>query len=183
MAPFVSFIVSYAFYYLGTRTGDNCGSITIGENDPDLNFTSDAEEELFITSRRLINATQEALNAAISTCRDGSCLTKVGAAISSVTDAYGYSSVEKYRGHGVGRDFHCPPFVKHYRNDDYLILKEGMVFTIEPMLTEARQDCVEWESDGWTVVTRDGGRSAQFEHMVAITEDGAEVLTLPTPKE
>jgi methionyl aminopeptidase len=161
--------------------GDNCGSIIIGETDADLEFKSGVEEELFFTGRRLINATQEALDAAISTCREGSCLTEVGAAISSVADAYGYASVEKYRGHGVGRDFHCPPFVKHYTNDDYLTLKEGMVFTIEPMLTEARQDCVEWESDGWTVVTKDGGRAAQFEHMVAITEDGAEILTLPTP--
>ena len=161
--------------------GDNCGSVIIGETDPDLQFSTATEEQLFITGRRLIQATQEALDAAISTCRDGSCLTEVGAAISYVADAYGYSSVEKYRGHGVGRDFHCPPFVKHYRNDDYLTLKEGMVFTIEPMITEARQDCVEW-SDDWTVVTKDGGRAAQFEHMVAITSDGAEVLTLPTPK-
>ena len=169
--------------YLDGFHGDNCGSILIGDNDPNLNFTSETEEILFVTGRRLIRATQEALDAAISTCHDGSCLTEIGEAISCVSDAYGYSSVEKYRGHGVGRDFHCPPFVKHYRNDDYLTLKEGMVFTIEPMITEARQDCVEWASDGWTVVTKDGGRSAQFEHMVAITSDGAEVLTLPTPTE
>jgi methionyl aminopeptidase len=54
-----------------------------------------------------------------------------------------------------------------------------MVFTIEPMLVEGDGDCVEWQSDGWTVVTRDGGRAAQFEHMVCITEDGVEILTLP----
>jgi len=166
--------------YLEGFHGDNCGSIIIG-NDPNLDFTSAAEEQLFVSGRRLTQAAQEALDAAISTCRDGSCLTEIGEAISCVADAYGYASVEKYRGHGVGRDFHCPPFVKHYRNNDYLTLKEGMVFTIEPMITEARQDCCEWESDGWTVVTKDGGRAAQFEHMVAITKDGAEVLTLPTP--
>lgn len=160
--------------------GDNCGSIVIGDNDPNLSFSSREEELLFITGRRLIQATKEALDAAISTCRDGSCLTEVGDAISSVTDAYGYATVEKYRGHGVGRDFHCPPFVKQYRNTDYFTLKEGMVFTIEPMITEGRQDCCEWKEDGWTVVTKDGGRAAQFEHMVAITSDGAEILTLPT---
>ncbi len=169
--------------FLNGFHGDNCGSIMIGdsENDDTMNFTSASEEQLFISGRRLIQATSEALEAAISTCREGSCLTEVGGAISSVTEAYGYSSVEKYRGHGVGREFHCPPFVKHFRNDDRLELEEGMVFTIEPMITEARQDCVEWESDGWTVVTKDGGRCAQFEHMVAITKDGAEILTLPTP--
>lgn len=160
--------------------GDNCGSIIVGDNDPNLSFSSKEEELLFITGRRLIQATKEALSAAISTCHDGSCLTEVGDAISSVADAYGYATVEKYRGHGIGRDFHCPPFVKHYRNEDYLTLREGMVFTIEPMITEGRQDCCEWKEDGWTVVTKDGGRAAQFEHMVAITSDGAEILTLPT---
>lgn len=166
--------------YLNGFHGDNCGSIIVGDDDPNLSFSSREEELLFITGRRLIQATREALDAAISTCRDGSCLTEVGDAISSVADAYGYASVEKYRGHGVGRDFHCPPFVKHYRNEDYLTLREGMVFTIEPMITEGRQDCCEWKEDGWTVVTKDGGRAAQFEHMVAITNDGAEILTLPT---
>uniref|UniRef100_A0A7S3V6Q6 Peptidase M24 domain-containing protein n=1 Tax=Chaetoceros debilis TaxID=122233 RepID=A0A7S3V6Q6_9STRA len=168
--------------------GDNCGSIIVGdetmfdlETIDEIEFLSAKEEHLFISGQRLIQAAQEALDAAIATCKDGSCLSDIGGAISSVSDAYGYSSVEKYRGHGVGEHFHCPPFVKHFRNDDYLELKEGMVFTIEPMLTEARQDCFEWDSDGWTVATKDGGRSAQFEHMVAITKDGAEILTLPTP--
>lgn len=177
--------------------GDNCATVLVGdensmtgngkgesENDNGsseevLSFDSKTEEELFITGRRLIQATQESLDMAISTCRSGSCLTEIGAAVSAVSEAYGYDSVEKYRGHGIGRHFHCPPFVKHYRNHDYMTLQEGMVFTIEPMLTEGRADCVEWQSDGWTVVTRDGGRAAQFEHMVAITKDGAEILTVP----
>ncbi len=173
--------------------GDNCATVLVGDEnnmvkgvdgsnggEEVLSFQSKAEEELFITGRRLIQATQEALDMAISTCRSGSCLTEIGAAVTAVSEAYGYDSVEKYRGHGIGRHFHCPPFVKHYRNHDYLELHEGMVFTIEPMLTEGRADCVEWESDGWTVVTRDGGRAAQFEHMVAITSDGTEILTLPS---
>lgn len=176
--------------------GDNCATVLVGDDsimhsegdndneddssDDALSFQSKTEEELFITGRRLIQATQESLDMAITTCRAGSCLTDIGAAVAAVADAYGYDSVEKYRGHGIGRDFHCPPFVKHYRNDDYLELQEGMVFTIEPMLTEGRADCAEWQSDGWTVVTRDGGRSAQFEHMIAITSDGSEILTLPS---
>ena len=176
------------FFHSNHHSQDNCGTIIIGDDaDNDTNtstspqFTSQSEEQLFITGRRMIQATQEALDAAISTVHDGSCLTSIGSAITSVCDAYGYSSVEKYRGQGIGEDFHCAPFVKHFRNEDYLTLKEGMVFTIEPMVTEGRQDCVEWASDGWTVVTRDGGRAAQFEHMVAVTSDGAEILTLPTP--
>jgi methionyl aminopeptidase len=161
--------------------GDNCGTVLIGDQGGKREkFDSDSQELLFITGRRLIRAAKEALDTAIETCRPGSCLTEVGNAINAVTDAYGYSSVEKYRGHGIGRDFHCPPFVKHYRNNDVFRLEEGMVFTIEPMVTEGRSDCAEWQSDGWTVVTRDKGRAAQFEHMVAITDSGAEVLTLPS---
>jgi len=75
-------------------------------------------------------------------------------------------------------EFHCAPFIRHYRNNDRLEMKPGMVFTIEPMLTEGDPDCIEWTCDGWTVVTRDGGRAAQFEHMVLITDNGCEVLTL-----
>jgi len=164
--------------------GDNCATVLVGDHQVDeddvLSFESNEEEQLFITGRRLIQATQEALDMGVSTCRPGNCLTDIGAAISSVADAYGYDSVQTYRGHGIGRDFHCPPFVKHYRNEDFMELKEGMVFTIEPMLTEGRADSAEWQSDGWTVVTRDGGRSAQFEHMVSIKPDGAEILTLPS---
>ena len=159
--------------------GDNCATVLVGPKDDALQFESKDEEMVFINGQRLILACQEALDMAISTCSNGSCLTEIGAAISAVSEAYGYDSVQKYRGHGIGRDFHCPPFVKHYRNDDYLELKEGMVFTIEPMLTEGRGDCEEWMSDNWTVVTLDGGLSAQFEHMVAITSDGVEILTCP----
>ena len=106
------------------------------------------------------------------------CTTGIGESISHVADAYGYGSVERYRGHGVGEEFHCAPFIRHYRNNDRLEMKPGMVFTIEPMLTEGDPDCIEWTCDGWTVVTRDRGRAAQFEHMVLITDDGCEVLTL-----
>jgi len=140
-------------------------------------FTSTDEELLFITARRLSMATYQALYAAISTCHPGSCLTDIGHAIAIVAEAYGYDSVRKYRGHGIAREFHIPPFVKHYRNRDYLELQPGMVFTIEPMITEGHWDCDEWESDQWTVVTCDGGRAAQFEHMVLITDNGVDILT------
>ncbi len=165
--------------FLDGYHGDNCATILVSPKDGVLTFQSKLEESAFINGQRLILACQEALDMGISTCRSGSCLSEIGAAISAVAEAYGYDSVQKYRGHGIGRDFHCPPFVKHYRNDDYLELKEGMVFTIEPMFTEGSADCVEWQSDSWTVVTLDGGLSAQFEHMVAITSDGVEILTVP----
>lgn len=177
--------------------GDNCATVVVGDTHDDddysscvnehdndwrgirtkSSFVNDTEKEVFITARRLSQATLESLYAAISTCHPGSCLTNIGNAIADVADAYGYDSVRSYTGHGIGQDFHRPPFVKHYRNDNVLPLKPGMVITIEPMLTEGRCDCEEWESDGWTVVTKDGGRACQFEHMVCITEDGCDVLT------
>ena len=136
------------------------------------------EPEHFRQARRLVRATRESLYAAIETCRPGSCLSEIGHAIHAVADKYGYESVEKYRGHGIGREFHCAPYVKHYRNRDRLTLEPGMIFTIEPMLVMGRQHCFEWE-DGWTVATYDGSLAAQFEHTVLITEEGVEILTVP----
>jgi methionine aminopeptidase len=71
-----------------------------------------------------------------------------------VADAYGFASVEKFCGHGVGRQFHMAPYVQHFRNRDQLVLEEGMVFTIEPMLCEGSADCFVLDSDGWTVHAR-----------------------------
>lgn len=153
--------------YLQGVHGDNCATILVGDDD-DIQLAP---------ARRLIQATQESLDAAIATCRPGSCLTMIGEAIQQVADSYGYQSVEKYRGHGIGTEFHCAPFVKHYRNRDYLRLQKGMVFTIEPMLTAGSADCFEWD-DQWTVATSDGSLAAQFEHTVYITDDGVEILTI-----
>lgn len=93
-----------------------------------------------------------------------------------VADEYGLSSVQAYSGHGIGHHLHMFPFVLHYRNAERVPLRPGMIFTIEPMLVEGKPE-VEVMEDGWTVVSRDGGRGAQFEHTVLITEEGAEVLT------
>jgi methionyl aminopeptidase len=125
-----------------------------------------------------VKATRDSLYAAIEVCRPGACLTDIGAAIEDVADAEGFSSVRKYRGHGISSEFHCAPFVRHYRNSDRLELKAGMIFTIEPMLTQWREECFEWDDD-WTVATADGGIAAQFEHTVLITDDGVEILTEP----
>lgn len=150
--------------------GDNCATILVGDDE-------EASDVQLAPARRLIQATRESLDAAVATCRPGSCLTSIGAAIQHVADSYGYQSVEKYRGHGIGTEFHCAPFVKHFRNHDYLRLQKGMVFTIEPMLTVGSADCFEWD-DQWTVATSDGSLAAQFEHTVYITDDGVEILTL-----
>jgi len=141
-------------------------------------FSSEEERMRFVTARRLVQAALESRDEGVKACRPGGCLSDIGAAIHAVADAYGYDTVRHYRGHGISTDFHCAPFVKHFRNDDKLELIPGMIFTIEPMIVEGTAECIEWE-DQWTVVTEDFGRAAQFEHTVLITESGVEILTLP----
>jgi methionyl aminopeptidase len=84
--------------------------------------------------------------------------------------------VQRFCGHGIGRAMHMQPMVWHCHNNDQLLLRPGMIFTVEPMVTRGQWDCSILE-DGWTVVTNDGSRTAQFEHTVLITESGVEVLT------
>jgi len=87
--------------------------------------------------------------------------------------------VRKYAGHGIGEVFHAPIYVPHWDDPDAtMVIEPGMCFTIEPMLNMGTHDVREWD-DGWTVVTADGKRSAQFEHTCYVTESGVEVLTLP----
>lgn len=167
----VSFDVSV---FINGVHGDNCATVIVG--DDNSHNSEESVEHPLHEERRLVRATQEALQAAIAVCKPGGCLSHVGHAISDVADSYGYESVRDYRGHGINETFHCPPYVKHYRNNDYLELVPGMVFTIEPMLVQKGAEVYEWD-DGWTVATRDGGLAAQFEHMVWITEDGVKVLT------
>ena len=188
----VSFDVSC---FINGVHGDNCATIIVGDEQEkdeigtdwrgvpylDSKFFDgkpDEDEERIRSARRLVHAARESLYEAINRIGPGACLTDVGAAVQDVADSYGYSTVEKYRGHGIGADFHRPPFVKHYRNYDKLELLPGMVFTIEPMLVEGSGDCFEW-SDQWTVATTDGGMAAQFEHTILIREDGVEILTVP----
>lgn len=165
--------------YLQGVHGDNCATILVGDavDENDSMNDDDSEHQHMAQARRLIQATHESLHAAIETCRPGSCLSLIGDAIQQVADSYGYQSVQKYRGHGIGTEFHCAPFVKHFRNQDYLRLEKGMVFTIEPMLTAGSANCFEWD-DQWTVATVDNSLAAQFEHTVYITDDGVEILTV-----
>lgn len=130
------------------------------------------------TARRLVDTTFEAMWAAIKVVRPGARLGDIGHAIQAHAEAKGYSVVREYCGHGIGRQMHEEPQILHFgRPGTGLELREGMVFTIEPMLNQGSAR-VRGLKDGWTVVTRDNGLSAQWEHTVAVTRDGFEVLTL-----
>ncbi len=129
-------------------------------------------------ARRLVQATYEAMWKGIRAVRPGARLGDVGHAIERHARKHGYTVVRDYCGHGIGREMHEPPQVLHWgRPRTGLVLREGMTFTIEPMLNQGRH-AVRTEEDGWTVVTVDGQLSAQFEHTVAVTRQGVRVLTL-----
>jgi methionyl aminopeptidase len=129
-------------------------------------------------AKRLVEVTYQAMWKGIKAVRPGARLGDVGHAIERHARRNGYSVVMEYCGHGIGREMHEPPQVLHWgKPQTGLVLQEGMVFTIEPMLNQGRRT-VRTEEDGWTVVTRDGQLSAQFEHTVAVTRNGVRVLTL-----
>ncbi|AZP50044.1 type I methionyl aminopeptidase [Rahnella aquatilis] len=129
-------------------------------------------------AERLVKVTYEAMWKGIKAVRPGARLGDVGHAIERHARRSGYSVVREYCGHGIGREMHEDPQVLHWgRPHTGLMLREGMVFTIEPMINQGRS-AVSTEEDGWTVVTNDGQLSAQFEHTVAVTQNGVRVLTL-----
>ncbi len=132
-------------------------------------------------AKRLVDTTYEALRAAILQVKPGATLGDVGHAIQTVAQRENFSVVREYCGHGIGQIYHDDPQVLHYgRRGEGLRLEPGMVFTIEPMINVGRRETRELP-DGWTVVTKDHSLSAQWEHMVAVTETGFEVLT-PWPE-
>jgi methionyl aminopeptidase len=132
-------------------------------------------------ARRLVDTTYEAMRAGILQVRPGATLGDVGHAIQTVAHREKFSVVREYCGHGIGQVYHDEPQVLHYGQRGHgLPLQEGMVFTIEPMINAGKRDNKEL-ADGWTVVTRDRSLSAQWEHMVAVTADGFELLT-PWPE-
>lgn len=129
-------------------------------------------------AKRLVRVAYEAMWKGIKAVRPGARLGDVGHAIEWHARRNGYSVVRKYCGHGIGREMHEPPQVLHWGQPQTgLVLQEGMVFTIEPMINQGAR-AVRTEEDGWTVVTRDGQLSAQFEHTVAVTRNGVRVLTV-----
>jgi len=129
-------------------------------------------------ARRLVRVAQEAMWRGIGQVRPGAHLGDIGFAIERHAKRNGYSVVRDYCGHGIGREMHEPPQVLNFgRPGMGLKLREGMVFTIEPMVNQGSRN-VSTQSDGWTVVTNDRKLSAQFEHTVAVTGRGVDVLTL-----
>jgi methionyl aminopeptidase len=145
--------------------GDSCVTFGCGEVDE--------------ASRLLAERTQEALRRAIAAVRPGRQVNVIGRVIESYAKRFGYGVVRDYTGHGVHTAFHSGLVIPHYdepRHDT--VLRPGMTFTIEPMLTLGTAEWFLWE-DGWTVLTADGSRCAQFEHSLVVTDTGAEVLTLP----
>ena len=130
-------------------------------------------------SRLLVERTKEALDRAIKAVQPGRRVNIIGRVIEAYARRFGYGVVRDFTGHGIGTSFHSGLIIPHYddpRFDDEI--RVGMTFTIEPMLNLGTPDYDMWD-DGWTVVTQDRRRSAQFEHTLLVTEDGAEVLTHP----
>ena len=130
-----------------------------------------------VMARRLVETTREAMWRGIKAVKPGATLGDVGHAIQSYAEAERFSVVREYCGHGIGKVYHDEPQVLHYgKPGEGVVLKPGMTFTIEPMINEGTRH-TRVLPDGWTVVTKDRKLSAQWEHMVAVTEDGVDVLT------
>jgi len=131
-----------------------------------------------VKAQKLIDVTYEAMMRGIAVVRPGATLGDIGHAIQSFSEAHRFSVVRDFCGHGIGRVFHDAPSILHYgRAGAGLVLREGMFFTVEPMINAGRYE-VKVLEDGWTAVTRDRSLSAQFEHTVAVVAGGYEIFTL-----
>lgn len=131
-------------------------------------------------SALLIERTRNSMMRAIKAVRPGREVNVLGRVIESYAKRFNYGVVRDYTGHGVGEAFHSGLIIPHYDSAPLYdtVMEVGMVFTIEPMLTLGTIEWQQWD-DGWTVVTKDRSRTAQFEHTLVVTEDGADILTLP----
>jgi methionyl aminopeptidase len=131
-----------------------------------------------IRARRLVKITQECLYLGIEQVRPGARLGDIGHAIQRHAESNGYSVVQEFCGHGIGREFHEDPQVLHYgKPGTGIVLEAGMTFTIEPMINLGKR-YVKILPDGWTAVTKDHSLSAQWEHTILVTADGYDILTL-----
>jgi methionyl aminopeptidase len=151
--------------YIGGVHGDTNATYLVGNVDDE--------------SRLLVERTEEALRRAIQAVRPGRQVNVIGRVIESYARRFGYGVVRDFTGHGVHTSFHSGLIIPHYDDARFdTVMEPGMTFTIEPMITLGT---IEWDmwDDGWTVVTRDRRRTAQFEHTLVVTDTGAEILTLP----
>ena len=160
----------------GDIVGIDCGATYMG-------YVGDAAVTLPVGNvtdavKRLLDTTRQSLYRAIDKCHVGNRLGDVCYAVQSYVEPLGYSVVKNYCGHGVGRAMHEEPQVPNYgKPSTGPVLREGLVIAIEPMINLGGED-VKVLSDGWTVITMDGQPSAHFEHTVAITRDGPQILTM-----
>lgn len=141
--------------------------------------------EVAPADKRLCLVAQECLYLALKKVKPGTQLGEIGTAIEKHIKTNNknnprlkFSIVRDYCGHGIGAGFHEEPQVVHYRNSDRTVLREGMIFTIEPMINAGKFGCRLDDEDNWTVYTADGKNSAQWEHTILVTADGCEILTL-----
>ncbi|WP_145476765.1 type I methionyl aminopeptidase [Yersinia similis] len=134
-----------------------------------------------VRAKRLVDITYQSMVAGIKAVRPGATLGDIGASIQQLAEGAGFSVVREYCGHGVGQEYHTAPQVLHYGiAQTGMLLKPGMIFTIEPMIN-AGKAATSVLSDGWTVVTKDRSLSAQWEHTIAVTKSGYDLLT-PWPE-
>lgn len=152
--------------FIGGVHGDNNATFLVGEVDEE--------------SRLLVERTENSLKRAIKAVMPGREINVIGRSIETYAKRFGYGVVKDFTGHGVGESFHSGLIIPHYDAAPAYntLIEPGMVFTIEPMLTLGT---IEWDmwADDWTVTTRDKKRTAQFEHTLLVTDEGAEILTLP----
>jgi len=135
-----------------------------------------------VKARRLVEVTYEAMMRGIEAIKPGATLGDLGHAIQSHAEAHRFGVVRDFCGHGLGRVFHDAPSVLHYGDPgEGIVLREGMFFTVEPMINVGKPHVIILK-DGWTAVTRDKSLSAQFEHSIGVTETGFEIFTL-SPKD
>jgi methionyl aminopeptidase len=146
--------------------GDTCATYEVGTVAPEVHD--------------LAERTREAMLRGIKAVRPGRPVSVIGRVIESYARRFGYGVVRDYTGHGVGPSFHTRPTIFHYDEPRATTLMEpGMTFTVEPMLTLGTYEWYSWDDD-WTILTKDGSYCAQWEHTIVVTDDGADILTLPS---
>eukprot|EP01133_Synstelium_polycarpum_P004071 gene4071-4743_t len=157
--------IDITVYYKGHH-GDTAATFTVGTIDP--------------AATKLVQVTKDCLMAGIAAVKPGRPFSDIGLAIQSLAHKHSYSIPPNLTGHGIGKEFHLPPFVFHVVNELDHVIQPGMIFTVEPILAEGTKPYTEWKmwDDQWTLSTVEGGWSAQFEHTVLVTETGVEILTI-----
>lgn len=153
--------VDIGAYYKGYH-GDSAWTYAVGKIDE--------------STKKLLEITEQALFVGLEQVKPGNRVSDIGKAIDSYIRPYGYGIVEDFTGHGIGRALHEDPAIPNFKWDGGAVLKEGMVIAVEPMINMGSKN-VRVLLDGWTTVTTDKKKSAHFEHTVAITKDGYEILT------